>query len=241
MPRLPRNLKSLIVLNAHGPDLQVIQQAVSQCPDLEHLCLGRCTKFNRPNNCAFWEKFPDDHDSYFSIKGVEGYAKALGTELKRLKRLKTIYVNVYLTDTKHLSPERNNTSGPAHEPVASIAHARAPETPGSGKAPVQSRMPNNQATDTPNQAASPESKDQDDTKMAEKSAVWTLFECHDSLQYAAFISYWSPDHLWWSCHNRNSEQTTQIPYMWSHLTLPEPGGQSFPPLDNPKASPGGRM
>jgi hypothetical protein len=74
MPRLPRSLKSLIVLNAHGPDLQTIQQAVDQCPDLENLYLGRCTKFNRPNKCSFWQKFPNDHDSYFSIKGVEGYS-----------------------------------------------------------------------------------------------------------------------------------------------------------------------
>jgi len=241
MPRLPRNLKSLIVLNAHGPDLQVIQQAVDQCPDLEHLCLGRCTKFNRPNNCAFWEKFPDDHDSYFSIKGVEGYAKALGTELKRLKRLRSIYVNVYLTDTKYLSLKGNSASGPAPESTAPIPQNGAPETSSSGRAQVQSPAPDNRAVDTPNQAASSESKDQDDTKTAEKLAVRTLFECHDALQHAAFISYWSPGHLWWSCHSQNSGQTIQIPYMPSHLTLPEPGGQCFPPPDHPKVNPERRM
>ncbi|KAG9100850.1 hypothetical protein FRC06_003625, partial [Ceratobasidium sp. 370] len=180
MPRLPRCLKSLIVLNAHGPDLQVIQQAVDQCPDLEHLCLGRCTKFNRPNNCPFWKKFPDDHDSYFSIKGVEGYAKALGTELKRLKRLKSIYVNVYLTDTKYLSPEENSTR-PVSESAAPITQDRAPETPSPGRASARSHAPNNQAADTPSQPASSESKDRDDTNMAEKSAVRILFECHSAL------------------------------------------------------------
>ncbi|KAG8739226.1 hypothetical protein FRC10_005857 [Ceratobasidium sp. 414] len=231
MPRLPRNLKALIVLNAHGPDLQVIQQAVDQCPDLEHLCLGRCTKFNRPNNCGFWEKFPDDHDSYFSIKGVEGYAKALGTELKRLKRLKSIYVNVYLTDTKYLFPE-SSTPGSVSPPTP---QNRVLEASSSERTPAQSPAPNNRALDAPNQSASSTSQDQDDTKAAEKSAVWTLFECHNALQYAAFISYWSPGHLWWSCHTRNSEQTTQIPYNSSQLTPPDTGGQS-PPPDNPGAN-----
>ncbi|KAG8786853.1 hypothetical protein FRC12_016165 [Ceratobasidium sp. 428] len=233
MPHLPRGLKSLIVLNAHGPDLQIIQQAVTQCPDLEHLCLGRCTKFNRLGNCAFWDKFPDDHDSYFSNKGVEGYAKALGTELQRLKKLKAIYVNVYLTDTKYLCLQ----GGCASEAVEST-----PQTPpsqgssrnaSSERVPAQLPVSNSQASE---ESAQPVS-DKEYTTQTEKSAVSTLFECHDALQNAAFISYWSPNHLSWSSHDRDTKQITQIPYIASHLALSEPGGQSFRSLDNPKASP----
>ncbi|KAG8725140.1 hypothetical protein FRC09_007830 [Ceratobasidium sp. 395] len=232
MPRLPKGLKSLIVLNAHGPDLQIIQQAVDQCPDLEHLCLGRCTKFNRPGNCNFWEKFPDDHDSYFSNKGVEGYAKALGTELKRLEKLKTIYVNVYLTDTKYLCLQGSVPS----EPVKLTSPASTPEassrSSNSERACTQLPALNDQAPAVPTQPMS----DEEYTGQTEKSAVWTLFECHNALQNAAFISYWSPNHLSWSCHNRHTERIIQIPYRASRLALPETGGKSnF--LDDPKESP----
>ncbi|KAG8768559.1 hypothetical protein FRC12_005494 [Ceratobasidium sp. 428] len=232
MPRLPKGLKSLIVLNAHGPDLQIIQQAVDQCPNLEHLCLGRCTKFNRPGNCNFWEKFPDDHDSYFSNKGVEGYAKALGTELKRLEKLKTIYVNVYLTDTKYLCLQGNGTS----ESVKFTSPASTPEASSSSsnseRACTQLPALNDQAPEAPTQPMS----DEEYTMQTEKSAVWTLFECHNALQNAAFISYWSPNHLSWSCHNRHTERIIQISYRASQLALPEPGGKSIS-LDGPKESP----
>ncbi|QRV73286.1 F-box-like domain protein [Ceratobasidium sp. AG-Ba] len=214
IPRLPGSLKSLVVLNAHGPDLQVIKQAVEQCPDLEDLCLGRCTKFNRLNNCDFWNKFPDDHDSYFSNKGVDGYAKALGTELKCLKRLKSIYVNVYLTDTKYLSIEDANVN-PASDLAPAISEREqvvvhkeitltdralqqlepAQEASHDYQDPQGSRQ--NSSEDSP-----PMKNDQDVTLEAELSAANTLFNCHNTLCNVAFVSYWTPSRLGWSIHSR---------------------------------------
>ncbi|KDN47425.1 hypothetical protein RSAG8_03565, partial [Rhizoctonia solani AG-8 WAC10335] len=116
IPNLPKKLKSLAILSAHGPDLQVIQKAIKQCKGLESLTLGRCTKFNRPDRCEFWRNFPSDHDSYFSGKGVDGYANALGTELQGIPNLKSIFVNVYLTDTKYLN-ETSATVAPTVQPT----------------------------------------------------------------------------------------------------------------------------
>lgn len=87
VPCLPKNLKSLTILNAHGPDLQIIQRAIKQCKDLESLTLGRCTKFNRPNGCEFWDNFPNDHDSYFSGKGIKGYAVITNLNHPKLRYL----------------------------------------------------------------------------------------------------------------------------------------------------------
>lgn len=211
MPCLPKRLKSLIILNAHGPDLQVIQRAIQQCGDLESLSLGRCTKFNRPNGCDFWKQFPNDHDSYFSGKGIEGYAKALGSELRGLAKLKYIFVNVYLTDTRYLNEPGDpstvspTTPSPTTNNGSDEAHSEAPSCPEAEQS----------------QPISAEMQDKKDTKEAENTAANLLFECHASLKAVGFISFWSPDHLGWSVQPRTDKDQARI----SSHRAPDPGGE----------------
>lgn len=83
VPCLPSSLRRLWITNAHGPDIAVIQTLIAYCPNLTELSISRCTMFSprfRPCNssqgvgCKFWDKFPDDHDSYFAGEGIEDYA-----------------------------------------------------------------------------------------------------------------------------------------------------------------------
>ncbi|CAE6504771.1 unnamed protein product [Rhizoctonia solani] len=220
IPNLPKNLKSLTILNAHGPDLQVIQKAIKQCRNLESLTLGRCTKFNRPICCEFWANFPNDHDSYFSGKGVDGYASALVAELQGLTHLKSIFVNVYLTDTKYL-----NETSPTTEPV--IEPPQPTITPATSLTTMTAKRASNSQAQAPldmpatsssaqSQQKDVKSKDQEDTEEAEKAAAKILFDCHASLRTVGFISYWSKDHLGWSVQQRNEDK---------ELKSPDPGGE----------------
>ncbi|CUA67854.1 hypothetical protein RSOLAG22IIIB_03285 [Rhizoctonia solani] len=211
IPNLPRNLKSLIVLNAHGPDLQVIQKATKQCKALESLTLGRCTKYNRPHCCEFWQNFPNDHDSYFSGKGVDGYANALGTELQGLPHLKSIFVNVYLTDTKYLN-ETNSTAAPSVQipqsptPVTTDIVTVTSKRSSNGQTPAPIQGPPNSGAGQP-EPREVKSKDQKDTEEAEQTAADILFNCHPALQTVGFVSYWSEKHLGWSVRERKGENT----------------------------------
>ncbi|CAE7170264.1 unnamed protein product [Rhizoctonia solani] len=211
IPNLPKKLKSLTILNAHGPDLQVIQKAIKQCNTLESLTLGRCTKFNCPDLCEFWKSFPNDHDSYFSGKGVDGYANALGTELQGLPNLKSIFVNVYLTNTKYL-----NETNPAPEPTAPVHTPTtelitvATKRSSSSQAPVVP-VPAQAPTHSNQTQAEQKCDDQKDTEEAEKLAASTLFSCHSALQTVGFISYWSKGHLGWSIRKREDENKSQSP------------------------------
>ncbi|KAH7343182.1 hypothetical protein B0J17DRAFT_764411 [Rhizoctonia solani] len=215
VPALPKTLKSLIILNAHGPDLQVIQKAIKQCKGLESLTLGRCTKFNHPDGCEFWENFPNDHDAYFSSKGVDGYANALGAEIQGLTNLKSIFVNVYLTDTRYLN-ETSSAVAPVIEPPATdlvtvtTKRTSNSQTQAPPHAPVTSSPAQSKHRDV-------KSKDQKDTEEAEKTAANVLFDCHAGLQTVGFISYWSKDHLGWSIQQRDEEK---------ELKSPDPGGES---------------
>ncbi|KAG8717527.1 hypothetical protein FRC11_003752, partial [Ceratobasidium sp. 423] len=218
IPSLPKKLKSLTILNAHGPDLQVIKKAIKQCIDLESLALGRCTKFNRPSGCEFWEHFPNDHDSYFSGEGVEGYANALGTELQGLLKLKVISVNVYLTNTRCLNETSSvaATEEPQPQPppttdLVTVTSKRAPNAQAQAHLPppVNSNSAQSEHKDV-------KSKDQKDTEEAEGKAANILFECHTGLQAVRFISFWTPDHLGWSVHERKDGK----------LKSPDPGGKS---------------
>jgi len=103
---LPSTLQKLEVTNSHGPDAQIIWNAVQQCPGLESLCLGRCTMFNRPG-CEYWHNFPYDHDAYFSNQGVTEYAHAIGGELMQLTHLRTLHLGIYLTSTDAIATHKN--------------------------------------------------------------------------------------------------------------------------------------
>ncbi|KAG8794989.1 hypothetical protein FRC12_019316 [Ceratobasidium sp. 428] len=92
---LPTSLRRLEILRAHGPDIGIIAAVQKYCPDLEDLRLGRCTMFNQPA-CQFWKQFPNDHDSYFSNRGIEGYACTLARELRPLRALKHLKLGMYL-------------------------------------------------------------------------------------------------------------------------------------------------
>ncbi|KAF8725076.1 hypothetical protein RHS02_08405, partial [Rhizoctonia solani] len=221
IPNLPRRLKSLVILNAHGPDLQVIQKVIKQCSGLESLTLGRCTKFNRPEGCEFWRSFPNDHDSYFSRQGVDGYANALGTELQGLPNLKAIFVNVYLTDTKYLNEA--NLEAPA-------SVVEAPQFPPESNPEIANRIIKD-ATNNPTGLQSPgpvgsgmmepekrgtKCEEEKATEEAENVAAKVLFDCHPALETAGFISYWSKNHLGWSIRKRKEENDNKSP---------DPGGE----------------
>lgn len=217
MPSLPKCLKSLVILNAHGPDLQIIQRAIQQCGDLESLSLGRCTKFNRPGGCDFWNQFPNDHDSYFSGKGIEGYASALGAELRGLTKLKFIFVNVYLTDTKYLNHTPRAPAAPSLTANAT-GHSATPPTKDTDMNEEQSGSPGNEQS----QPICSETQDKKNTEEAEETAAKILFKCHPSIKKVGFISYWSPDKLGWSLHDLKAEH----PECFLPHKTPDPGGES---------------
>ena len=86
-PCMPPSLRRLWITNAHGPDIAVIQTLIKYCPSLTELSISRCTMFSprlrlgdnsRGVGCRFWERFPDDHDSYFADEGIEEYAVCRG-------------------------------------------------------------------------------------------------------------------------------------------------------------------
>jgi hypothetical protein len=114
------------------------------------------------------------------------------------------------------------------------------ESATSGRVGIPSSAAATQILETTPVSSKSEDQDQADTKEAEKAAAQTLLQCHDALKAVAFVSYWSPDHVGWNSHTRNSEEITMIPPIPSHLTLPEPGGNSFLLLD-PKTSSSGHV
>ncbi|KAF8599671.1 hypothetical protein BDV93DRAFT_609111 [Ceratobasidium sp. AG-I] len=91
----PPSLRRLEVIHAHGPDIKVIATVKKYCPLLEHMRLGRCTIFNRPDPCDFWSSFPFDHNSYISIEGTEEYAHSLAQELAPLKNIRSLRMGLY--------------------------------------------------------------------------------------------------------------------------------------------------
>ncbi|KAF8599676.1 hypothetical protein BDV93DRAFT_295031 [Ceratobasidium sp. AG-I] len=91
----PPSLRRLEVIHAHGPDIKLIATVKEHCPLLEHMRLGRCTIFNRPDPCDFWSSFPFDHDSYISIEGTEEYAHSLAQELAPLKNIRSLRMGLY--------------------------------------------------------------------------------------------------------------------------------------------------
>ncbi|KAG8706792.1 hypothetical protein FRC09_002224, partial [Ceratobasidium sp. 395] len=103
--RLPPSLRRLWVTNAHGPDISIIQMLRSFCPQLQELSISRCTLFSprlqlsntKDELCAFWERFPNDHDSYFACEGIDQYATSLSRELKPLHHLRSLHMGLYLT------------------------------------------------------------------------------------------------------------------------------------------------
>ncbi|KAF8595424.1 hypothetical protein BDV93DRAFT_564400 [Ceratobasidium sp. AG-I] len=120
-PCLPSSLRRLYVANAHGPDIAIIQMLVTYCPNLTELSISRCTMFSprfRPNGkghgvgCKFWDRFPDDHDSYFAGEGIEDYASSLSHELKLLSDLKVLHMGLYLTPHEAISEHLHQHSKP---------------------------------------------------------------------------------------------------------------------------------
>ncbi|KAG8785117.1 hypothetical protein FRC12_017962 [Ceratobasidium sp. 428] len=110
-PRLPPSLRRLWVTNAHGPDISIIQMLRSFCPQLQELSISRCTLFSPrlrlsdagDELCAFWARFPNDHDSYFACEGIYQYAISLSRELKPLQHLRSLHMGLYLTPHEAIS------------------------------------------------------------------------------------------------------------------------------------------
>ncbi|KAF8602663.1 hypothetical protein BDV93DRAFT_557423 [Ceratobasidium sp. AG-I] len=127
-PCLPPSLRRLYITNAHGPDIAVIQMLITYCPNLMELSISRCTMFSprfRPDGsshgagCRFWDRFPDDHDSYFAGEGIEDYASSLSHELKLLSNLETLHMGLYLTPHEAISEHLHQHSKP-EEPASSV-------------------------------------------------------------------------------------------------------------------------
>ncbi|KAG8770401.1 hypothetical protein FRC12_004289 [Ceratobasidium sp. 428] len=93
---LPTSLRRLEIIRAHGPDMKVISAAKEYCPNLEELRLGRCTVFNSPTICKFWQTFPLDHDSYMSIEDTDSYVHSVAQELGPLQSLQRLRLGLYL-------------------------------------------------------------------------------------------------------------------------------------------------
>ncbi|KAG8765819.1 hypothetical protein FRC12_007275 [Ceratobasidium sp. 428] len=94
--KLPASVQRLEILNAHGPDEQIIKLVSDFCPDLTELRLGRCTMFNN-RDCIWWKAHPADHDAYMADRGVEAYAGAVGNLIKNVPKLRVVHIGVYLT------------------------------------------------------------------------------------------------------------------------------------------------
>ncbi|QRW02262.1 hypothetical protein RhiLY_01259 [Ceratobasidium sp. AG-Ba] len=94
--KLPASLQTLEILNAHGPDEQIINLVARCCPDLVELRLGRCTMFSN-RDCVWWKAHPADHDAYMADRGVEAYAGAVGNLIKAVPKLRILHIGVYLT------------------------------------------------------------------------------------------------------------------------------------------------
>ncbi|KAG8784454.1 hypothetical protein FRC12_018674, partial [Ceratobasidium sp. 428] len=113
---LPRSLRRLEITRAHGPDMKIIAAVKEYCPNLEELRLGRCTVFNSPTICKFWQTFPLDHDSYMSIEDTGSYAHSLAQELAPLQSLRALRLGLYLmpstTILAHRVYHRRNLNAP---------------------------------------------------------------------------------------------------------------------------------
>lgn len=136
----------------------------------------------------------------------------MGDELSKLINLKSIFVNVYLTDTKYLS-----VGEPAGEDAVPTVLPPAPPPPATALDTKQAHISDNEPTTTPAIAeaegqrpeaqahTSTQSQDRKETSEAETSAANTMFCCHKSLRHIGFISYWSPDHLGWTIYEPNGK------------------------------------
>ncbi|KAG9094988.1 hypothetical protein FS749_011351 [Ceratobasidium sp. UAMH 11750] len=128
-PYLPSSLRRLWIINAHGPDISIINTLISCCPQLEELSISRCTLFSprlRPSNakeaqCTFWARFPGDHDSYFASEGIEDYATSLSRELQPLQHLRSLHMGLYLTPHEaisvHIREHHKAKNGDVNKPV----------------------------------------------------------------------------------------------------------------------------
>ncbi|QRV89403.1 hypothetical protein RhiJN_17421 [Ceratobasidium sp. AG-Ba] len=103
---LPPSLRRLEILRAHGPDINTINAVKDHAPSLEELRLGRCTLFNNPGICDFWQTFPLEHDSYMSIEDTDSYAKSLTRELAPLQSLQVLALGLYLVPSTTILAHR---------------------------------------------------------------------------------------------------------------------------------------
>ncbi|QRV88112.1 hypothetical protein RhiJN_16130 [Ceratobasidium sp. AG-Ba] len=117
---LPKSLERLEILNAHGPDEQIINLVARCCPDLVELRLGRCTMFSN-RDCVWWKAHPADHDAYMADRGVEAYAGAVGNLIKAVPRLRVLHIGVYLTPIEAVWAHRVDHR-PLHPMFDSMRH-----------------------------------------------------------------------------------------------------------------------
>jgi len=144
--KLPASVQRLEILNAHGPDEQIINLVSCYCPDLTELRLGRCTMFS-DRDCVWWKAHPADHDAYMAERGVEAYAGAVGNLIKNVPRLRVLHIGVYLTPVEavwahrvdhrklHPVPDSMRHENPEgvhnhlHQVALAAAHGEDPDPP----------------------------------------------------------------------------------------------------------------
>lgn len=146
--------------------------------------------------------------------------------MAKLTQLKSVFVNVYLTDTKYLNVGQNEPSTPA---TITLATPENPvPAPDNKQVHLYSNQPSVISVPAPAlpeinvPATSSESQDRKDTSDSETSAATEIFKCHKGLESVAFISYWSEGHLGWTIYQPKLENHNTS-YHSPHQ-LPEPGG-----------------
>ncbi|KAG8742431.1 hypothetical protein FRC10_001445 [Ceratobasidium sp. 414] len=101
LPRLvwPDTLRRVWITNTHFGNL-IVPQMTRMCPDLEELCISRCTMFSKnaagPNRlCAFWDGDMQQHEDYYFIKGANSlWGQLLNAPLSKLRKLELGTYNI---------------------------------------------------------------------------------------------------------------------------------------------------
>ncbi|KAG8698445.1 hypothetical protein FRC08_005914 [Ceratobasidium sp. 394] len=101
LPRLvwPDTLRRIWITNTHFGNI-IVPQVIKMCPDLEELCISRCTVFSKnvagPKRlCAFWDGDMKQHEDYFLVKGANSpWDQLLKTPLSKLRKLELGTYNI---------------------------------------------------------------------------------------------------------------------------------------------------
>ncbi|KAG9096963.1 hypothetical protein FRC06_008157, partial [Ceratobasidium sp. 370] len=96
----PDTLRRVWITNTHFGNL-IVPQMLKMCPDLEELCISRCTVFSKnvtgPRRlCTFWDSDMKQHEDYFLVKegGTSPWEQLLRVPLLKLRKLELGTYNI---------------------------------------------------------------------------------------------------------------------------------------------------